>query len=276
MREPIDALRSLRLYVALALLADDPGWEVRFAYEEGTWRRPFCRVDDAGPAIANGPAHTTEYLQPFGLTLHPRETEGADEARLAAGRIQGLLDGAFRRGAVALTSPPAPALEPLAGGALAGPHDYRLAAVSRRGESDPGPPTTITASSVRVRWLGTPLDAPGVAVYRDDALVARVAASDGEWVDDGSVTPGATYAPHGTLGAPMRVPLWDWTGVPLDIERGARAESDYLRVRDYQSRVIADPDDPLLLAVVADVRLAWSAPGPAREGATLQGVTLTP
>lgn len=95
MRTGWDALRSLRKYVAVCLGAE---WEVRLAYEEGSFRRPFARVTAAGAAQLSGAAHTTDTLQPFSIVCHPAEQATIDASVREAERVRDLLIVAFRRG----------------------------------------------------------------------------------------------------------------------------------------------------------------------------------
>lgn len=68
------------------------------------------------------------------------------------------------------------------------------------------------------------------------------------------------------LGRPLRVPLWDWTGVPLDgpeSDTSARYEHDYLRIARPSLSVnrLHDPVDDRLITVVVDMRVTWRRPG---------------
>jgi hypothetical protein len=87
-RSSVDALRSLQKYVARVL---GPEWEVRLAWEEGLYRRPFCRVGWAGPEVTIGPAHHVDVTRPFNLLCHPAEKGTSREATLEAGRVADLL-----------------------------------------------------------------------------------------------------------------------------------------------------------------------------------------
>lgn len=63
------------------------------------------------------------------------------------------------------------------------------------------------------------------------------------------------------LGQTMRVPLYDYDGVPL--EEGVtdrRLEHDFLRVEDFAPRLLPDAADPRRVAVVADMRVSWRVP----------------
>lgn len=71
-------------------------------------------------------------------------------------------------------------------------------------------------------------------------------------------------------GGPLRVPLWDYTGVALNegaTERVAlpgdddHMHGDYMRVEDLSANRIKDPDEPTLYTVAVDVRLGWRRVG---------------
>lgn len=100
MRSSVDALRSLHKYVArgLALGTGWDDWEVRYAWEEGTFRRPFARVGFAGPEQSTGSATLREIVRPFNILIHPPEADAADVALLQATEIGGVLTDLFERG----------------------------------------------------------------------------------------------------------------------------------------------------------------------------------
>lgn len=78
-------------------------------------------------------------------------------------------------------------------------------------------------------------------------------------------------------GSPMRVPLYDYDGVPLSEPSLARFEHDYLRVSDLSTRHFADPDDRTLWSVVTDVRLSWRRTVlPVATGLPVTAVTIAP
>ena len=57
-------------------------------------------------------------------------------------------------------------------------------------------------------------------------------------------------------GRPLRVPLYNYTGVPLD-GPGVWMPQGFMRVTDLSTQPFPDPDDNLLWTVVCDVRLSW-------------------
>lgn len=76
---------------------------------------------------------------------------------------------------------------------------------------------------------------------------------------------------------PLRVPLYDYDGIPLT---APAVESD----RDHVARIVAEPsievvagDDELLLVVVANIRMSWSRSAAVlSSGVTLDNVKATP
>lgn len=273
MRDPIDVLRSLKKYASLALpsVIDAQGqtrtWEVRLAFEEGAFRRPFCRVGTAGQVVAAGPYHLIELTAPFNLMLHPVERATAGETTLEAERVRGMLLDAFRRG-----RGPQPAVEGLTGvnhaGSLTPAHyHYAVTAVGWRGAESAPERIDINAVSggAQLSWTQT-AGARRYRIYRGTAVNAEHLLGDVEalgFVDNGSRSTGALVKNEGRgyLGAPERCPLWNWDGVPFDETSGARGEPDMLIVRDLQINVVPDPRDDLRAAVACDLRLTWYAEG---------------
>jgi hypothetical protein len=77
-------------------------------------------------------------------------------------------------------------------------------------------------------------------------------------------------------GHPMRVPLYNYTGVALD-EPGVWMPKGFMRVNDLSTQPFPDPDDNLLWTVVCDVRLTWRRLAQTiPETPTLTSVPLTP
>lgn len=60
------------------------------------------------------------------------------------------------------------------------------------------------------------------------------------------------------LAWPRRIPLYDYDGVPEDEGSDARNTYDFLRVLDFSVNSVQDNDDPNVVIVVADLRVAWS------------------
>lgn len=267
MREPIDALRSLKKYVAMALEHDDD-WEVRLAYEDGTFERPFARVEAAGDAAESGNRYEGELVMPVQILAHPRERVTADESILEAERVRSLLRQAFRVGAGAIPAPATPTPVAGTGGLPASSYRYRVTTCTRFGESVPSPAAVValaTTGGVSLTWP----EVPGARAYRvyrgpsagSERVVAEVLT--GEFVDDGSRNLGALVREvgTGTLGQPWSVPLWNWDGVAFEATTTARLEPDYLRVRGLTSTRVGDPSDPVRQAAVCAMRVAWRAAG---------------
>lgn len=95
MRTPIDALRSVKRYVAVALGEE---WEVRLDREEGAITLPFASVGFAGPSQTSGPAWETLMTQPVNIWLTPVPGTNGMEAQENAGKIEDSLWQAFRTG----------------------------------------------------------------------------------------------------------------------------------------------------------------------------------
>lgn len=265
MREPIDALRSLKKYVALTL-ADDDDWEIRLAYEDGTFERPFCRVESAGDAAEAGGRYDGEIVLPVQILCHPREQLTADESILEAERVRSILRRAFRIGAGAIPAPAAPVLAADAGALPAATYIYRVTALTRFGESAASPSASITlpaTGGVALSWAAV----PGTRCYRvyrgvvagSERVMAEVL--DPELLDDGGRNLGAIVnaAGRGTLGQPMSVPLWDWDDVAFEDTTRARLEPDFMRVRGLTTNRVGDDSDPIRQTAVIGMRLAWRA-----------------
>jgi hypothetical protein len=285
-RSSTDALRSLKKYTSQAL---GDNWEVRLAYEQGVFSRPFCRVGYAGRAIPSGPAFETTMVQPFNLLCHPQETENEDESLIEAGRVMELLIHAFRIGVGAIDTPTDPVAVGGAGGTLpANTYFYRVTALTRHGESAPTPSFQAAApanGAVTLSWAEVP-EALRYRVYRGtltgtERLYAEMAADSATpgLVDRGQFSwPTAVAAlprvnGRGSRGYALRVPLWDWEGVPLTETSTQRRYPDYMRVADFSVDILTDPDDELRRAVAADLRLSWRRRGVVPESdQTLQGI----
>lgn len=67
-------------------------------------------------------------------------------------------------------------------------------------------------------------------------------------------------------GRPLRVPLFDYAGVPNTDGSVARFGSDFMRVADLSVNSVGDPENAALWTVVVDIRLRW-----ARTAAVVSG-----
>jgi hypothetical protein len=95
-RTTADVLRSLQVYMASVL---GPEWEVREAIDEGTFKRPFCRVTPS--TAASSRTRGTQYVdlrQSFAAVCFP--VAAADElaARYDAAAVEEKLLVAFAQG----------------------------------------------------------------------------------------------------------------------------------------------------------------------------------
>ena len=93
MRTVPDALRSLARFVS-EVMGDE--WEVRFAVEEGTFRRPFARVGLSGPTPMTGPAHSVDVIAPFAISLWPETGITPEESLFLALAVEERLVQAVR------------------------------------------------------------------------------------------------------------------------------------------------------------------------------------
>lgn len=93
MRNPTDAFRSMKKYLALSL-GDD--WEVRLVDEEGTFKRPHARVGPGAPSrnrMENAWQRRT--FQRFSIVAYPKPKTDPSASRLEAMRVEELLLHAF-------------------------------------------------------------------------------------------------------------------------------------------------------------------------------------
>lgn len=285
MRSDTDALRSIAKYLAEGVLAADD-FEVRFAVEEGTFRRPFCRVGFAGPSAKTTPtARHTDTVVPVALHLWPVEKPTVEEAIMEALRVEGLLTRAFTVGAASLPNPAdAPDVDPIAGALAPATYAYVVAAIDRVGETLPSPEVEATIAGgpagLALSWTAVP-GAIGYRVYRDDRLVAVT--RHALWEDDGSITPHPTKAPVATnstqTGMPGRIPLYDYGADAADLTQVvvARGHCDFMRVSDFSTSRAVDSDNERNIVVTADLRVAWRRVGFAVEPEqVLQSVRAVP
>lgn len=62
-------------------------------------------------------------------------------------------------------------------------------------------------------------------------------------------------------GAPRRVPFYDYGNLALRDPSDVRQANEFMRVSDFSSETVQDPDDLKLTVVHADVRVAWRRRG---------------
>lgn len=277
MRSSVDALRSLKKFIALALVDDvvpapdgDRSWEIRLAYEEGAFRRPFVRVGWATQATYEGDKRIIKMTRTANVVCHLIESSSEDEATLEAGRVDELLARAFRIGAgAALAKPKGLDITGVPGTLPAGSYSYVVAARSRLGVSPPSLPIDITlnATGGAVLTWDPVTAAQSYLIYRGAVAGSETilaASSIPCYRDQGHATLGTSLPSptgHGTISQPSRIPLWDWDGVPLDETSEGRETPDFLRVVDFQTDEVRDPRDERRRAVVADIRMSWLRAG---------------
>jgi len=95
MRTSLDAIRSLKRYVAIAL-GDD--YEVRLLTEQGTFKRPAAQVMDTTANDLTGPRHTIDNLQSFSVHVFPEPGESVQESLGLAAVVENTMTDAFRIG----------------------------------------------------------------------------------------------------------------------------------------------------------------------------------
>jgi hypothetical protein len=59
------------------------------------------------------------------------------------------------------------------------------------------------------------------------------------------------------LGRPLRIPLFDYTGVGIEDWAAQRHPSDFLRVVEFSPRPLPDALEPKLVSVTVDMRVSW-------------------
>lgn len=274
MRGTLDAARSLKRYMALGL-GDE--WEVRLNSEEGAFKRPFCRIDlVGGTSLAPAGEATTDVQMAAAMVLYPQESSTATQALFRAMDVEETLYVIFNRGATTLSAPGTITATKQATGSLEGDYRYVVCAKNRYGKTTASQPVTVEGVSGRVKlsWRTFP-EATSYQVFRGTPQTAAgkerflletddEQTEDGIVFDDGSATPVPNtrppYANTARLGAPMRVPLYDYDGV--SISRGAsdrlRPRGDFMRITEPPSvSRLSDDKDDLMWVVTANIRLSW-------------------
>jgi hypothetical protein len=284
-RSALDVLRSVRRYMADSLGSE---WEVRLESEAGNVNFPFCEVVRAAPTTIGGSAHLVENS----LILSIRCIKGVDfdtvkAARFAAYEVEEQLWQIFRRGGGRLTPPASvSATDAGAGGLAAGTYSYVVTTRARSGETTASAAAEITVdadSAVNLAWpmIG---GATGYRVYRDGYLIANVRGATTVTFRDVGVTANTNTSPpeaNTTVsGAPMRIPLYDFTGVgpAQDVtDSGNRPRPDFLRVSALSINPLPDPDDERVISVVTSCTVQWNRDGlmPSLDGAIATSVDIT-
>jgi hypothetical protein len=174
MRTPMDALRSLALYLSDSVLPAGEDWEVRFAVDEQTFKRPFCRVGYAAQGARTVRRTYTEHARPFSLHLFPVLGATPEESTIEASRVESLLDHGFTVG-VGLGHPARVPLWNFDGLGLEvaegvrGPNDYmRVVDLSIGQAVDPDDERSITVTaSLRLSWRSAGDLIPSTTVLTD-------------------------------------------------------------------------------------------------------------
>lgn len=94
-RTPLDALRSVKRYVAVGL---GDAYEVRLTDEEGAFRRPYALVAAVGATMYSGPAKLRDAMQSYAVALYPLPGVLMDDSLINAMEDKELLDMAFAQG----------------------------------------------------------------------------------------------------------------------------------------------------------------------------------
>jgi hypothetical protein len=94
-RTSIDALRSLKAFIAESLPAD---FDVRLAEEEGVFERPTALVTATTPQAVSGPRHTRDVAQSFTCHVYAEVARTAQGSLLAAAEVEELLLQATQTG----------------------------------------------------------------------------------------------------------------------------------------------------------------------------------
>lgn len=74
-----------------------------------------------------------------------------------------------------------------------------------------------------------------------------------------------------SAGRPMRIPLYDYEGVPLEEGSMLRRYPDYLRVVDLSIDRAQAPEDEMKWTVIAEARLTWRRAAEVPSGTRLAG-----
>lgn len=274
MRTSLDAARSLKRYVALGL-GDE--WEVRLNVEEGAFKRPFCRIDLVGSStFAQSGSYYADIDLTAALILYPSESSTANEALFKAMNAEELLFQITNHGEAYLPAPSNFGAVKQATGSLTGNYRYVICAKTRYGKTTASAPQSVTGVNGRVKltWTGFP-EAVSYQIFRGDSSLAAgreqfLFETDDEQTedctiyDDGSVAPTANtrppYVNTARIAAPMRIPLYDYAGLPDNVATNdvRRQRNDYLRIVEPPSvsRMVDEHDD-LMWAVAANIRMSW-------------------
>ena len=286
MRTSLDALRSLKKYMALAL---GNTWEVRLSMDEGTFSRPQALLTAAGsPVNSQGTSHTVDVQAPFVAYLYPVAGASADESLFNAAAAEELLYAAFHVGSGAFGKP---LRIPL--------YDYANKDVDDAANDSTRQLVSLTGSPTGGTFrltLGTETTA-AIAYNASPAVVAeRLANLNSLTAADVTVTSAAnqwtvTFSPYkGSVAAMTTIPaLTGGTSPSASVSvlyqpnRGANnsgsgtvsPHGDYLRIQPAPTiQRVQDPEDETLYTVVCEIRLSWRRSGALLSGESVQNISI--
>lgn len=132
---------------------------------------------------------------------------------------------------------------------------------------EPSTPITTPAAHARAGHMNQgdvqKMQGFSVMAYVAIAQTAResrlAAAGAGELLDDAFTVGLVDAATDAPIGAPFRVPVFDFAGVPVAGGGRAGPEAPYMYawVEDLSTRPVQDPIDPVRFTVTCDLRLSW-------------------
>lgn len=287
MRTNIDALRSLKRYVAASL---GDAWEVRLSMDEGTFSRPQALIQAAGsPVNSQASRHAVDVVAPFVIYLYPESGSTHMESLINAGDAEELLFDAFHVGVGAFGRPlRIPFYDYEGKNATTAAYDTEKQRVTISG-SPTGGTFTLTFDGQTTAALARNASSAQVTA----ALLAlnNIGASDvtttgsngGPWTVEFSAFRGnvpqmnATSSLTGgtspaitvqTLQTPNRGVNNSGLGSPAP-------HGDYLRIDPAPTvQRVQDPEDELLFTIICEVRLSWRRLGRLPSGELVQSVEI--
>jgi hypothetical protein len=266
-RSTFDALRSIRRYMS-AILGD--AWEVRGDNEQGTGRPPLALITRVGPTATAGSAHVVDMGMTVRIACYQGSFDSVELAQEAAFNVEEVLLRALRlEGGGDMLRPTGLAVDVDTGGDLAADtYAYQVTARPYLGETLPTAAVNAVVAAnggvVTISWDPLP-GARAYYVYRDGFGVGIVPAATSPVFLDTGITPN-TNRPvpdesSATVGAPGRIPLYDYAQVGLDAAADDYANrsqvGDYLLVDDVTITHLDEPDNPREIAVLCNLRVSW-------------------
>lgn len=254
LRRELDALLSLQRFVAGALPAP---WDVRTDLEEGEDpKRPFALVEQAGGAETDGAPAVQLVTIPYTINLYLPKAATREAAREAALEVREVLWQAVKWGADRRTTDRIPLYSYLP---RIETHRIRVANATHG-------TFTVTIEEQTTAPIGATATAEDVAA----AIAAALGLDPAEVVGQDRGVGLSDVAFVGSLaGQRIGDPTADGTDLVGSFAtasascllQGAappwRGPSDFMRVEDFSQNTVADPDDPKLVMVAADLRLTF-------------------